>query len=319
MELTQIRAGEYPCVGNAGNKQTQHWVCKPKSKSLYKCINTTHLIISLYACPANHLYTSTHLIQGSWTWMFWGHRAKHLVDQEPPTIVQNELKPPLPIPCPLADTSVGVLKKATANIQIQVRNAAPLKFVIPTGQNSDAQRVFQSAMGLSSPDDDDEDHSSQSQSVEARKKWQRFTKHHLCHSFLPAFKANDIAMSFRMHARLCRVRSVSLALVVAIPTWACFQWWMGWTNVSWFLLFCSVLHCVILCWEYVVLVLYLSWMPGHFLYCIKHKQNTLSKSVWYCLLLCLRPYCMHSLDIVLWIAMAYCTSSCFRECTATHL
>lgn len=110
MELTQIRAGEYPCVGNAGNKQTQHWVCKPKSKSVYKCINTTHLIISLYACPANHLYTSTHLIQGSWTWMFWGHRAKHLVDQEPPTIVQNELKPPLPIPCPLADTSVGVLK-----------------------------------------------------------------------------------------------------------------------------------------------------------------------------------------------------------------
>ena len=47
-----------------------------------------------------------------------------------------------------------------------------------------------------------------------------------------------------MHARLRRVRSVSLALVVAIPTWAYFQWWMGWTNVS-LALFLGVLRCVI--------------------------------------------------------------------------
>ena len=122
------------------SKRSIEFASRSHYTNAYKYNSSHYLTLRMSSQPP----TCPHLIQGSWTWMFWGHRAKHLVDQEPPTIVQNELMPPLPIPCPWADTSVGVLKKATANIQIR-------------------------AIGLSSPDDDDEDHSSQSQSVEARK------------------------------------------------------------------------------------------------------------------------------------------------------
>lgn len=159
------RAGEYPCMGNAGNKQTQHWVCKPMS--FYKCINTTHLSVSLYACPANHLHalTSSKSLE---------HGCFEVIGQNILSIrsLQPSFKTSWCLLCqslvPRQIPQLVCWKKATANIQIRVPKGVFSAIHWP--QLTWRWRGW--------------DHSGQSQSVEARKKWQRSMKHHLCHSLI---------------------------------------------------------------------------------------------------------------------------------------